>query len=101
MRANKRNVVQRNDPSSGARETDAHPVSTMYVVTFSGVTSGGIMTSGTTCWTCTRVLRTSQPPAPRMVGLGMRMPYIWNIKLFDQRSDNSALSDALCFFTRD
>ena len=50
------------------RETDAHPVSTMYVVTFSGFTSGGIMTSGTTCWTCT--LRAGQPLAPLMVGLG-------------------------------
>jgi hypothetical protein len=27
------------------------PESTIYVVTFSGVTSGGIVTSGTTCWT--------------------------------------------------
>ncbi len=27
-------------------------VSMMLVVTFSGVTSGGIVTSGTTCWTC-------------------------------------------------
>ena len=27
----------------------ALPVSTMYVVTFSGVTSGGMVTSGTTC----------------------------------------------------
>ena len=24
----------------------------MDVVTFSGVTSGGMVTSGTTCWTC-------------------------------------------------
>ena len=29
-----------------------HEVSTIEVVTFSGVTSGGIVTSGTTCWTC-------------------------------------------------
>lgn len=89
------------DPSSRARETDAHPVSTIYVVTFSGETSGGIMTSGTTCWTYTRVVRTGQPPAPGIIRLGMRTPYIMNIELFDQRSDNRALSDALCFFTRD
>ena len=31
---------------------DALPESTMYVVTFSGVTSGGMVTSGTTCCTC-------------------------------------------------
>jgi hypothetical protein len=32
--------------------SDLHEVSTIEVVTFSGVTSGGIVTSGTTCWTC-------------------------------------------------
>lgn len=32
--------------------SNSPPESTMYVVTFSGVTSGGIVTSGTTCWTC-------------------------------------------------
>ena len=35
-----------------ARSAGPAPVSTMYVVTFSGVTSGGMVTSGTTCWTC-------------------------------------------------
>lgn len=37
-----------------ARWADSHDVSTMHVVTFSGVTSGGMVTSGTTCWTCGR-----------------------------------------------
>lgn len=32
--------------------TDVHDVSTIEVVTCSGVISGGIVTSGTTCWTC-------------------------------------------------
>ena len=31
------------------RHQDVHPESTMYVVTFSGVTSGGMVTSGTIC----------------------------------------------------
>jgi hypothetical protein len=34
---------------------DIPPESTIYVVTFSGVTSGGIVTSGTMCWTCSRI----------------------------------------------
>jgi hypothetical protein len=34
------------------QQLGVHEVSTMEVVTFSGVTSGGIVTSGTTCWTC-------------------------------------------------
>ena len=33
---------------------DSPPESTIYVVTFSGVTSGGMVTSGTMCWTCSR-----------------------------------------------
>jgi hypothetical protein len=35
--------------NSRAVVTGAPPESTIYVVTFSGVTSGGIVTSGTTC----------------------------------------------------
>lgn len=35
----------------GQKQQDAPPESTIYVVTFSGVTSGGMVTSGTICWT--------------------------------------------------
>jgi hypothetical protein len=38
--------------SSQSRLMSVPEVSTIEVVTFSGVTSGGIVTSGTTCWTC-------------------------------------------------
>ena len=34
---------------------DIQDVSTIEVVTFSGVTSGGIVTSGTTCWTLNKI----------------------------------------------
>jgi hypothetical protein len=40
------------DSQLGTDVSSLHEVSTIEVVTFSGVTSGGIVTSGTTCWTC-------------------------------------------------
>lgn len=38
-------------PANAAKVVHSLPESTIYVVTFSGVTSGGMVTSGTMCWT--------------------------------------------------
>ena len=69
--------------------SDALPESTMYVVTFSGVTSGGMVTSGTTCWTCHLAHRLQNFPHQA------RATYMFDEGLLDEGSDYRALSDAV------
>lgn len=65
------------------------PESTMYVVTFSGVTSGGMVTSGTICWTCKE--RISVPGELTSMG-ATHMGYKG---LLYERSHDSALPNAV------
>ena len=76
----------------------------MYVVTFSGVTSGGMVTSGTTCWTCVtemdRLPSTTEARLPRSTPASnapRKEPdtYTRHKGLLDERSDYGALSDAV------
>ena len=66
----------------------------MYVVMFSGVTSGGIVTSGTTCWTCTpqRACITRHK--------SKNVAHMGDVRLFNERRDDGTLSDALCVTRR-
>jgi hypothetical protein len=52
-----------------------HEVSTIDVVTFSGVTSGGIVTSGTTCWTCETSARSI---LHRAISLHLKRMILWS-----------------------
>lgn len=61
----------------------------MYVVTFSGVVSGGIVTSGTMCWTWKYHIR-RVPAHSRGCETYMR-----DVGFLDERSDDRALADAL------
>ena len=71
----------------------ALPVSTIYVVTFSGVTSGGMVTSGTTCWTWKRYTSWLKIAQNRW------KTHVWNKGLLNERGDYGALADTLWLAT--
>ena len=66
-------------------------VSTIVVVTFSGVTSGGMVTSGTTC--CTYIV--IQIGETAATDKWMARAYMLNKRFLYQTGDNGGLSDPI------